>query len=198
VAVNEPNIRSALAEHLRAYAAVTSSATHQWGMQLARRVFLFAIVAILASVTLVVGIVVAILASWNTPYRWWVAGGILVVCVLGIVAALVGAAAALRTRMVAPWSMLAGEIATDLRGQPGQLVKIDDAAAAQRLQDSREQLHGLFARPAGAGGGARIGLSVAALILTTLLRRRARFSGLGVILPLGIAALKFWRSRKSA
>jgi hypothetical protein len=127
-----------------------------------------------------------------------VAGGILMVCVLGMVAALVGAAAALRSRMVAPWSMLAGEIATDLRGLPGQPVKIDDAAAAQRLQDSREQLHGLFARPAGSGGGARVGLSIAALILTTLLRRRAQISGLGVILPLGIAALRFWRRKKSA
>ena len=88
--MSEPNIRSALAEHLGAYAEVTSSAAHQWSTQLARRIATFVAVAILVWLALIVGIFVAILASWNTPYRWWVAGGILVVCILGIVAALFG------------------------------------------------------------------------------------------------------------
>jgi hypothetical protein len=118
-----------------------------------------------------------------------------VACVLGIVAAVIGAVLALRTRIAPPWDILADEIATDLRGVPGQPAPIGDEAAVQRMQDSREQLRGLFA-PSGSAGAAKIGLGVAAMVLTTLLKRRSRFSGLGVILPLGLAALRFWRRRK--
>jgi protein-S-isoprenylcysteine O-methyltransferase Ste14 len=193
--MNQPSIRSALAEHVCAYAEVTSSASRQWARQLARRIVMFAIVASLALLALVVGIFVAILSSWNTPYQWWVVGGILVACVLGIVAAVIGAVLALRTRIAPPWDILADEIATDLRGVPGQPAPIGDEAAVQRMQDSREQLRGLFA-PSGSAGAAKIGLGVAAMVLTTLLKRRSRFSGLGVILPLGLAALRFWRRRK--
>jgi protein-S-isoprenylcysteine O-methyltransferase Ste14 len=193
--MNQPSIRSALAEHVCAYAEVTSSASRQWARQLARRIVMFAIVTSLALLALVVGIFVAILSSWNTPYRWWVVGGILVACVLGIAAGLIGAALALRTRIAPPWDILADEIATDLRGAPGQPAPIDDAAATQRLQDSREQLRGLFA-PAGSAGAAKIGLGVAAMVLTMLLKRRSKFGGLGVILPLGMAALRFWRRKK--
>jgi hypothetical protein len=193
--VAEPNIRSALAEHLGAYAEVTSSATHQWAAQLARRVAAFVVVAVLAWLALIVGIVVAILCSWNTPYRWWVAGGILLICILGVVAGLVAAARALRTRIAPPWTILADEIATDLRGQAGPPTDIGDAAATLRLQQSREQLHAQFARPVSAGG-AKVGLGLAALIVTTLLKRRAQIGGLGLILPLGLAALRFWRRKK--
>ncbi len=145
--MSEPSIRSALAEHLDAYAEVTTSASRQWAAQLARRIVIFVIVASLALLTLVVGIFVAILASWNTPYRWWVAGGILVVCLLGIVAALVSAALALRTRVAPPWAILAEQVAIDLRGQPGEPVVVGDDAAVQRLQDSREQLQGVVCTP---------------------------------------------------
>jgi hypothetical protein len=193
--MSEPNIRSALAEHVCAYAEVTSSASRQWARQLARRILMFVIVTGLSLLALVVGIFVAILSSWNTPCRWWVVGGILVACVVGIVAGLIGAARALRTRIAPPWDILADEIATDLRGVPGQPAPIDDAAATQRMQDSRAQLRGLFARPAGTGGAAKIGLGVAAMVVTTLLKRRSRFGGLGVILPLGLAVLRFWRRR---
>ncbi len=154
------------------------------------------VVAGLAWLALIVGIVVAILCSWNTPYRWWVAGGILLVCILGVIAGLVGAARALRTRIAPPWTILADEIATDLRGLPGQPANIGDDAATLRLQQSREQLHAQFARPAGVGGGAKVGLGIAALVVTTLLKRRAQIGGLGLILPLGLAALRFWRRKK--
>ena len=144
--MSQPSIRSALAEHVCAYAEVTNSAARQWASQLARRIVMFFIVTCLALLALVIGIFVAILSSWNTPYRWWVVGGILVACVLGIVAGLVSAAQALRTRIAAPWNILADEIATDLGGLPEQPAPIADAVAVQRLQDSREQLRGLFAQ----------------------------------------------------
>jgi hypothetical protein len=194
--VTEPNIRSVLAEHIGAYAEVTSSASRQWATQLARRVVVFVAVAILVWLALIVGIFVAILSSWNTPWRWWIAGGILVVCVIGIVAGLIGAAVALRTRIAPPWTVLADEVATDLRGLPGQPANIGDDAATMRLQQSREQLHAKFARPAGVGGGAKVGLGLAALVVTSLFKRRSRFGGMGVLLPLGIAALRFWRRKK--
>jgi hypothetical protein len=34
------------------------------------------------------------------------------------------------------------------------------------------------------------------MVLTMLLKRRSKFGGLGVILPLGMAALRFWRRKK--
>jgi hypothetical protein len=193
--VDEPTIRSALAEHLGAYAEVTTSTSRQWASQVARRIVIFAIAASLALLTLVVGIFVAILASWNTPYRWWVAGGILIVCLLGIVAALVSAALALRTRVAPPWAILAEQLATDLSGLPGEPVVGDDAAL-QRLQDSREQLQGVFARPTGSGAGARVGLSVAGLLLLTLIKRRTRtMGGMGLALSMALAGLRMWRRR---
>jgi hypothetical protein len=193
--VEEPSIRSALAEHLGAYAEVTTSTSRQWASQLARRIVIYVIAASLALLTLVVGIFVAILASWNTPYRWWVAGGILVVCFLGIVAALVSAALALRTRVAPPWAILAEQLATDLSGQPGEPVAGDDAAL-QRLQDSREQLQGVFARPTGSGAGARLGLGLAGLLMLTLIKRRTRkMGGMGVALSLALAGLRMWRKK---
>jgi hypothetical protein len=193
--VDEPSIRSALAEHLGAYAEVTTSTSRQWASQLARRIVIYVIAASLALLTLVVGIFVAILASWNTPYRWWVAGGILVVCFLGIVAALVSAALALRTRVAPPWAILAEQLATDLSGQPGEPVAGDDAAL-QRLQDSREQLQGVFARPTGSGAGARLGLGLAGLLMLTLIKRRTRkMGGMGVALSLALAGLRMWRKK---
>lgn len=193
--MDEPSIRSALAEHLGAYAEVTTSTSRQWASQLARRIVIYVIAASLALLTLVVGIFVAILASWNTPYRWWVAGGILVVCFLGIVAALVSAALALRTRVAPPWAILAEQLATDLSGQPGEPVAGDDAAL-QRLQDSREQLQGVFARPTGSGAGARLGLGLAGLLMLTLIKRRTRkMGGMGVALSLALAGLRMWRKK---
>ena len=193
--MDEPSIRSALAEHLGAYAEVTTSTSRQWASQLARRIVIYVIAASLALLTLVVGIFVAILASWNTPYRWWVAGGILVVCFLGIVAALVSAALALRTRVAPPWAILAEQLATDLSGQPGEPVAGDDAAL-QRLQDSREQLQGVFSRPTGSGAGARLGLGLAGLLMLTLIKRRTRkMGGMGVALSLALAGLRMWRKK---
>jgi hypothetical protein len=195
MAVDELSIRSALAEHLGAYAEVTTSTSRQWASQLARRIVIYVIAASLALLTLVVGIFVAILASWNTPYRWWVAGGILVVCFLGIVAALVSAALALRTRVAPPWAILAEQLATDLSGQPGEPVAGDDAAL-QRLQDSREQLQGVFSRPTGSGAGARLGLGLAGLLMLTLIKRRTRkMGGMGVALSLALAGLRMWRKK---
>ncbi|MEO8308153.1 MAG: hypothetical protein ABI616_08935 [Pseudomonadota bacterium] len=194
--MEQSSIRAALAEHISAYGEVTTSAMHQWSTQLGRRIAAFVAVAILVWLTLIIGIFVAILATWNTPYRWWVAGGILAVCVLGIMVAMVGAARALHTRIAAPWIILADELATDLSGQPGVPPPIDDDAAAQRLQQSREQLQAAFARPMSSGGGAKVGLGLAAMVLTTVLKRRSQFGGLGLILPLGLAALRFWRRRR--
>ena len=193
--MSEPNIRSALAEHLSAYAEVTNSASRQWSSQLRRRILTFAIALSLALLTLVVGIFVAILASWDTPYRWWVAGGILVVCLLGIVAALISAALAMRTHAAPPWVILAEQVAIDLSGLPGEPVAGDDAAM-QRLQESREQLRGVFARPTGSGAGAKVGLGLAGLLLMTLIKRRTRaMGGMGLALSLALAGLRMWRRK---
>jgi hypothetical protein len=193
--MSEPSLRSALAEHLDAYAEVTSSASQQWSSQIGRRIVTFVIAASLALLTLVVGIFVAILASWDTPYRWWVAGGILVVCLLGIVAALISAALAVRTRVAPPWAILAEQVAIDLSGLPGEPVVGDDAAM-QRLQESREQLRGVFARPTGSGAGAKVGLGLAGLLLMTLIKRRTRaMGGMGLALSLALAGLRMWRRR---
>ena len=140
--MNVPNIRSALAEHLDAYAEVVSSSSRQWAAELKRRIVAFIVAAFFTLLTVVVGIFVAILASWNTPYRWWVAGGVLVLCVagvlFGVLAAVVRCAHAVHhrgwcspTRFPMTCAAIVGEPAA-----------INDAVAAMRLQESREQLHG--------------------------------------------------------
>jgi hypothetical protein len=192
-----PNIRSALAEHLEAYSEVVSSSSRQWASELKRRIVVFVVAAFFTLLTVIVGIFVAILASWNTPYRWWVAGGILVLLVAGGLFGVLAAGRALRTRSSPPWMVLADEISNDLRGDVGEPAPISDAAAAMRLQDSRVRLQGMFARPVGSGGGAKVGLGLAGLLLMTLLKGRTRsMGGVGLALSLGLAALRAWRRRR--
>lgn len=196
---NVPSIRSALAEHVGAYAEVATSATRQWSSQVARRVVGLVVAAIFAFLTLMVGIFVVILASWDTPYRWWVAGGILLLLVVGIAVGLVAAQRVLRTLIAPPWAIVADQLATDLRGLPGQPASIGDDLAAQRLQNSREQLQSAFAYPGVASGGAKIGLGIAGLLLMTLVRRRTRtMGGIGLLMPIALAGLRMWRRRKAA
>jgi hypothetical protein len=192
--MSKPTIRSALAEHLGAYAQLTTSVSGQWASHIGRRIMAFLIAASLALLALVVGIFVAILASWNTPYRWWVAGGILVACILGVFAALLGAARALRTNTAPPWEILAEQVAIDLQSLPEEPLAGDDAAM-QRLRDSREQLRSSFARPT-SGGGAKVGLGLAGLLLMSLVKRRTRaMGGMGLALSLALAGLRMWRRR---
>jgi hypothetical protein len=200
--MDEPNIRSALAEHLEAYGEVVSSSSRQWAAELKRRVVIFIVAAFFTLLTVVVGIFVAILASWNTPWRWWVAGGILALCIVGVLFGVIAAGRAVRTRSTPPWMVLADEIANDLRGGMDEPSPINDAAAALRLQNSREQLHGMFARRAAAsgegaaGGGAKVGLGIAGLLLMALLKRKARtMGGMGLALSLALTALRAWRGR---
>jgi len=201
--MDAPNIRMALAEHLEAYAEVVSSSSRQWAAELKRRIVVFIVAAFFTLLTVVVGIFVAILASWNTPWRWWVAGGILALCVAGILIGIIAAGRALRTRSPPPWMVLADEIANDLRGDVGEPAPIKDAAAAMRLQNSREQLQGIFARPAGTdgtggGGGAKVGMGIAGLLLMALLKRKTRtMGGMGLALSLALSALRAWRRRRS-
>jgi len=196
------NIRFALAEHLEAYSEVVSSSSRQWAAELKRRIVVLIVAAFFTLLTVVVGIFVAILASWNTPWRWWVAGGILVLCVAGILIGVVAAGRALRTRSPPPWMVLADEISNDLRGDVGEPAPIKDAEAAMRLQNSREQLHGLFARRAESGDGvaggrgAKLGLGIAGLLVMALLKRKARTAGgMGLALSLALTALRAWRRR---
>jgi len=193
------NIRFALAEHLEAYSEVVSSSSKQWAAELKRRIVVLIVAAFFTLLTVVVGIFVAILASWNTPYRWWVAGGILLLGVAGVLLGILAAVRALRTRTPPPWIVLADGISSDLRGEVGEPAPISDAAAAMRLQDSRAQLQGLFARPAGSsGGGAKVGLGIAGLLLMALLKRKTRsMGGMGLALSLALTALRAWRRRKS-
>ena len=114
--MSKHHVRDALAEHLSAYAEVATHASRQWSRQLARRVVAQVVTAFFALLTLLVVLFVAILASWPTPYRWWVAGAILLLCVVGIVASLVVAHRTRSHRVEPPWSILAEEVATDLRG----------------------------------------------------------------------------------
>jgi len=198
------SIRLALAEHLDAYAEVVTSSSRQWAAELKRRILVFVIAAFFTLLTVVVGIFVAILASWNTPWRWWVAGGILLLCVLGILIGVIAAGRALRRRSSPPWIVLADELSNDLRGEVGEPAAIHDAAAAMRLQNSREQLHGMFARPvdsdgggADGGGGAKVGLGIAGLLLMALLKRKTRtMGGMGLALSLALSALRAWRRRR--
>lgn len=196
---NVPSIRLALAEHVGAYAEVVTSATRQWASQVARRVVSLVVAVIFAFLTLMVGIFVAILASWDTPYRWWVAGGILLLLVVGIAVGLVAAQRVLRILIAPPWAILADQLATDLSGLPGQPASIGDDLAAQRLQNSREQLQSAFATPGVASGGAKIGLGIAGLLLMTLVRRRTRtMGGIGLLMPIAVAGLRMWRRRRAA
>lgn len=111
-------IRAALAEHVAAYGDVTSAAARQWGEQLLRRAVGFAVAAALGLFALLIIVFVAILASWPTPYRWWVVGGILLLFAIGITWGLASARRALDGRSPAPWTVLAEELAADLRGGP--------------------------------------------------------------------------------
>jgi len=114
--MSEPNIRAALAEHLCAYAQLATAASRQWTAQLVRRVLVLVVAALLAWLTLLVVVFVAILASWSTPWRWWVIGALLFLCVGSVVTGLLVARRMLRTRVAAPWTILAEEVAIDLRG----------------------------------------------------------------------------------
>jgi hypothetical protein len=201
--VGEPNLRSAISEHLGAYAEVATSSSRQWASQLAYRVVMFLVVGTSAFLAFVIGSFVAILVSWNTPYRWWVAGGILVLCIAGVIGGLVAASRALRTAVAPPWTILADQVATDLRGRHGEPGPEGNDPATLRLQHSRAQLREMMpGRAAGAvggpgGGGTKIGLGIVALLLTTLFRRKARtLGGAGLALSLALAALRLFRQRK--
>lgn len=197
--MSEPNLRSAISDHINAYAEVATSASRQWASQLAQRVVMFLIVGTCAFLAFVIGSFVAILVSWNTPYRWWVAGGILLLCVAGVVGGLVAASRTLRAGIAPPWTILAEQVGADLRGSPGQAAPIGDDMAAQRLQDSRAQLQGMMPGRGGGGalaGGTKIGLGIAAMLLTTLLRRKSRSMGAGLALSLGLAGLRLFRRKR--
>jgi hypothetical protein len=114
--VLEHGFRAALAEHLSAYGDMLSASSRLWGTQLVRRVMGFAVAATFGLFALLILVFVAILASWPTPQRWWVVGGILLLFAVGIVWGLVTAQQALRNRTDPPWTVLAEELATDLRG----------------------------------------------------------------------------------
>jgi hypothetical protein len=75
----------------------------------------------------------------------------------------------------------------------GKLSALDLARA--RLDHSRAQLRGRFTRPAAGGAGVRVGLGIAALLLTSMLRRRARAGGVGMMLTLGLAAVQMLRRK---
>ena len=68
-------------------------------------------------------------------------------------------AGSLRTRIAPPWAILAEEVATDLRGLPGTspecgIRRADRAGPGARTSgDSRAAVAGRFARPAGCGRG---------------------------------------------
>jgi hypothetical protein len=116
--VSEPGIRAALAEHVSAYGDLLSASSRLWSSQLVRRAVGFAVAAIFGLFALLILVFVAILASWPTPQRWWVVGGILLLFAVGILWGLVSAQQSLRHRTEAPWTVLVGELAADLRGRP--------------------------------------------------------------------------------
>lgn len=116
--MREHGFRAALAEHLSAYGDMLSASSRLWSTQLVRRVMGFAMVAIFGLFALLILVFVAILASWPTPQRWWVVGGILLLFAIGIIWGLVTAQRALHNRADPPWTVLAEELATDLRGGP--------------------------------------------------------------------------------
>lgn len=109
-------IRAALAEHVTAYGDVTSAAARQWSAQLQQRALGHAVAAAFGLFALLVIVFVVILASWPTPSRWWVVGGILLLLAIGITWGLVTAQQALRNPTPPPWTVLAQELAADLRG----------------------------------------------------------------------------------
>lgn len=113
-------IRAALAEHVGAYGDLLSASSRQWSTQLVRRVVGFAVAALFGLFALLILVFVAILASWPTPQRWWVVGGILLLFAIGVLWGLVTAQQALRNRVEPPWTVLAEELATDLRGRPDE------------------------------------------------------------------------------
>jgi hypothetical protein len=114
--VTHPSIRSALAEHLRAYAQVATCASREWTAQIVRRVVAQVIAALFAFVTLLLVLFVAILGTWQTPYRWWVVGGILLLCIGGVLFGLITAQSVRRDGIEPPWTILANEVSNDLHG----------------------------------------------------------------------------------
>jgi uncharacterized membrane protein YqjE len=116
--VREHGFRAALAEHVSAYGDLLSASSRLWSEQLVRRALGFAVAAIFGLFALLILVFIAILASWPTPQRWWVVGGILLLFAVGILWGLVTAQQALRKRSAPPWTVLAEELATDLRGRP--------------------------------------------------------------------------------
>jgi membrane protein YdbS with pleckstrin-like domain len=130
--MSESNIRAALAEHLGAYAQLATAASRQWTAQLVRRVLALVIAAFLTWLTLLVVVFVAILASWSTPWRWWVIWGLLFLCIGSVVTGLLVARRLLRSRVAAPWTILAEEVATDLRGYGAKpLADAEDTSHVQ-------------------------------------------------------------------
>ncbi len=115
--MSEQGIRTALAEHLEAYADLTSAAARLWGAQFMRRAMGLVIALFLALLLLVVGVFVALLASWPTPWRWWVAGGLMGLLAIGVVCGIVVARGASGRKVVTPWAVLVEELGTDLRGR---------------------------------------------------------------------------------
>jgi uncharacterized membrane protein YqjE len=115
--VSEHGLRTALAEHLDAYADLLSASSRMWGAQFARRALAFVVAAVLALLLLIVIVFIVLLVSWPTPYRWWVVGGVVALLTGGVVWGLVVARGALRQPVPAPWTLLAEELSTDLRGR---------------------------------------------------------------------------------
>jgi hypothetical protein len=127
--VREHGFRAALAEHVSGYGDLLSASSRLWSTQLARRVLGFVVAAVFGLFALVVLVFVAILASWPTPQRWWVVGGILLLLAIGIIWGLVTAQQALRNRSEPPWTVIAEELANDLRGglrEPASSPASDD------------------------------------------------------------------------
>ena len=116
--MSESGFRASLAEHVSAYGDLLSASSRQWSSQHVRRVLGLVVAAVFGLFALLILVFVAILASWPTPQRWWVVGGILLLFAIGILWGLVTAQQALRNRAEPPWTVLAEELATDLRGGP--------------------------------------------------------------------------------
>ena len=127
--MREHGFRAALAEHVSGYADLLSASSRLWSTQQLRRALGFMVAAVFGLFALLILVFIAILASWPTPQRWWVVGGILLLLAIGIIWGLVTAQQALRNRSEPPWTVLAEELANDLRGgsrEPASARATDD------------------------------------------------------------------------
>jgi len=124
-------IRPALAEHLEAYGQLLTAATQRWSVHLVRRVLAMVAIAVCGLFALLIAAFVAILAGWPTPWRWWVVAGVALPFVAGILWGIVVTNQAARANPAPPWTVLAEELAIDLRGGAAD-PDPDEYGAAER------------------------------------------------------------------